>query len=102
MSIREVRCATCHETRPVNAFGRCCVCGHVIADASVESPSRLLWHLRQHGPLYASVTFFGLAAAGIALPASLGVDPSVAKWPIKVVLVAGGSLFVVWVKGRFA
>ncbi|MCW8139195.1 MAG: hypothetical protein KIT58_09870 [Planctomycetota bacterium] len=97
MPERIVRCPTCHEDRPVNAFGRCCVCGVVVAEVNVQAPSTLAWHLRQNVALYAGATLLAVAA-GLLL---LGPQPATWSRPlIRALVIIGGVLIVGWIKAR--
>jgi hypothetical protein len=100
MSDRFVRCATCAEDRLVNTFGRCVVCGGMIADAQLVAPSTLRWHLRQHGLLYVGLITLSLAAGVMTGAVSMGLDPSYLKAAVRLLLLVGGGALLTWLQGR--
>lgn len=97
---RVVRCPTCQDSRPVNGFGRCVVCGNFVADVQLATPSALRWHLRRHASGYAGVL---LLAAGFAIALLLhdaGAMAALPKMTMRLSLLAGGGLVMYWIKDQ--
>lgn len=51
----------------MNGFGRCIVCGNLVAEQAVETPSRLRWHLRQNATGYVALLLLVLSYAVLPL-----------------------------------
>lgn len=99
VSDRIVRCSACQEDRPVNGFGRCIVCGALVADVEVATPSRLRWHLKQNASGYLGLLLLAGGIVLIALP-RWGVDVPLARAWIRISFAFGGLLAVHWLKER--